>query len=89
MPISAAVVTVTTAATLLSSGGDGSGTLRSVIIRNDSAVDVYVGGPTVTIATGLRIPATSYLPLDLDISDALYGIVAAGSEPVQVLRTRV
>lgn len=86
MPIIASIVTVGVAATLLSEGG--SGDLHTVVVRNDSGVTVYVGGSTVSTATGLALATASSLTLDLANADALYGVVAAATAPVQVLRTR-
>lgn len=88
MPISSTVVTVSSAATFLSSGGSGGGELRTVIVRNDSGVDLYIGGADVSTASGFRIPTASTQQIDLDVGDALYGIVAGASVPVMVLKTR-
>lgn len=88
MPILSPVVTVTTAATLLASGGSAAD-LRIVCVRNDSGVDVFLGGPAVTVAAGLKLPtATTFGPIELNTGDDLYGVVAAATQPVTVFKTR-
>ena len=86
MPIRSSVVSVGVVATLLSVGG--SGDLHTVVIRNDSGVTVYVGGDDVTVANGFAIATAGSLTLDLANADAIYGIVAAATAAVQVLKTR-
>jgi len=89
MAISANIVTVTAAPTIVTLGGSSVGDLRTVLIRNDSGIDIYIGGLTVTVATGLRLPTASTLVLDLGPGDSLYAIVASGTVPLQALTTRV
>ena len=86
MPITASIVAVATAPTLLSLSG--SGDLHTAVVRNDSGTTVFLGGSTVTVATGLALLTASSLTLDLANGDDLYGIVAALTQPVQVLKTR-
>jgi hypothetical protein len=86
MPITSTVVTVGTSPTLLSDGG--SGDLHTVVVRNDSGVTLYIGGSTVAVASGLQVPTASTFTLDLANADALFGVVAAATQPIQVLRTR-
>lgn len=89
MPISSTVVTVTTAATLLTTGGFGAGDVSWVVLRNDSGVDIFIGPSNVTVATGLKVPtATTTVPLALVQGDALYAIVAAATQPLTILKTR-
>lgn len=89
MPILSPVVTVNAVSgTLLASGG-GAADLRITFVRNDSGVDVFLGGPAVTVAAGLKLPtATTFGPIELNAGDDLYGIVAAATQPVTVLKTR-
>ena len=88
MAVLASIVTVSTTATLLNVGGHTVKDIKSVVIRNDSGVDVFLGGSTVTTATGLRLPTASSLVLDLGPLDAIFGIVAAATQPIQVLACR-
>ena len=60
---------------------------RSICIQNQAAVDVYVGGSTVTTDNGFILPAGSTaLPTEFCF-DAQTGwcVVAAATSPVRVL----
>jgi hypothetical protein len=81
------VIAVTTAATLLTTGGNSNNDLKTVICRNDSGSDIFIGGPTVTVGNGLRIPTASSVSIDLGPFDDLYGI-AGTTLNLQVLTTR-
>jgi hypothetical protein len=85
-------VTVTTSATRLDSttDQDAGGSGSSCAIYNASAAVVYVGGSNVTTSNGVPIAATSWGPsFDLDISDQIYGIVAASTSEVRVIELGV
>lgn len=88
MAVVSEVKTVGTTPTLLTNGGSSIQDLSVVYLRNDSAVDIFIGGANVTTGTGFRMPAGTQFPLDLAHHDAVYGIVAAATQPIQVLRTR-
>jgi len=88
MAVVAEIKTVGTTPTLLTLGGSSIQDLSVVYLRNDSPVDIFLGGSTVTTGTGFRLPAGTQFPLDLAHHDAVYGIVASGTQPLQVLRTR-
>lgn len=88
MAIVSSVVTVSTSPTLLGTGGHSVQDLKTIIVRNDSGVDLYVGGADVSTANGMRIPTASSITIDLAPNDSLYGIFSAGTNPVQVLITR-
>lgn len=88
MAVLASVITVGVTPTLLTLGGHTVKDLRTTIVRNDTAADLFVGGLGVTTATGLRVPAASSIALDLGPLDSLYGVVAVAA-PIQVLTTRV
>jgi hypothetical protein len=89
MSIRSTVVTVGTTPTFLSAGGQGAGELRTIIVRNDSGFDVFIGGDDVTTSNGMRLPSGSDKTLDLDVGDNLYACVSSGTQPVQMFRTRV
>lgn len=59
-----------------------------VLIRNPSAVSVYVGSAAVTTATGFEIAAGDALGLQLYQNELIYGIVAAATEVVHVIDGR-
>jgi hypothetical protein len=74
-------IPVGVAATLLSVRND---QRSDVAIINSSAVTVFIGPSTVTIATGAPLPASSGVGFD-SFTGALYGIVAAGAAVVGVI----
>jgi hypothetical protein len=79
-----ASVTVGTTPTLLVAAGLGTRTLYIHVIGNTT---VYLGGATVTTATGTATEKHT-TPIAIEIRDGqtLYGIVAAATEDVRVLR---
>lgn len=82
-------VTVATTATLLytapSSGVCPASPACRVLVRNPSAVSVYVGDATVTTATGFEIASGDALATNVRSGDALYGIVAAATQVVHTV----
>lgn len=99
MAISHAIVSVGTTATLLSATETDDRRGQSLLIQNPStAVDVYIGGAGVTtLSYGHIIKASSAtsgnplnaLAMDLDRGEAVYAVVAAGTQNVNVLRLGV
>jgi hypothetical protein len=79
-----ASVTVGTTPTLLAAAGLGTRTVYIHVIGNTT---VYLGGATVTTATGTATQKhTTPIPIELRAGQALYGIVASSTEDVRVLR---
>jgi len=59
---------------------------RSVLIYNNSANTIYIGGSDVTVATGLPVPASSYAPpIDAGYNLPIYGIASQGGNDVRVI----
>ena len=58
-----------------------------VIIYNPSATVVYIGGPTVTTANGIPIPATTLHPFRLPLAhkDTLWAVAASGTPTINIL----
>jgi hypothetical protein len=56
--------------------------------NNDASATVFVGGSDVTTANGFPIPAGEYRAFALRPGDTLYGIAAAGTIAVRVIRRR-
>lgn len=77
-------VTVATTATLIFTAPL-SGMAR-VLVRNPSAVSVYVGDVSVLTTTGFEIAAGDAVGINLDSGDKLYGIVAAATQVVYTIR---
>lgn len=90
MAISSARVTVSTTATELT-GTDTfdrfAGEYASkILVKNPAAgTTFYIGGPTVTSATGLEVAAGEFVSLPIRERDRLYAITASGSQAAHVL----
>lgn len=65
--------------TFATAGGNNTG----VTVLNSGSVTLYVGGSTVTTATGVPVSANSQLTLQGPLV-ALYGITASGTTSVEV-----
>ena len=83
-------VLVGTSATTLTSGATASA--RDLIeIENEGTTPIFVGGPTVTSATGLPVHPGEKFRIDESVSigvgRTLYGITAQGSNYVRVLES--
>lgn len=59
----------------------------SYAIQNKGAAIVELGGPAVAMGAGFELAATEKINLTVGVGDALYGIVAAGTNVLQVLKT--
>ena len=86
MALNSARVTVSTSATLLDSTvGEAA---QSVALQADSgnSLPVFVGGSAVAVADGWELAPGAVLAIPYDAAaSGIYGIVAAGTETVQVL----
>ena len=79
-----AQVTVTTSATLLVAADESHRTVYLHVIGNAT---VYLGGANVTTATGTATEKhTAPIAIEVPANETLYGIVAADTETVCVLR---
>jgi hypothetical protein len=59
---------------------------RSVMVYNNSANTIYVGGSDVTTANGIPVPASSYSPIfDAGYNMKVYGIAGTGGNDIRVL----
>jgi len=77
-------ISVTTSATALPSSAVEN--RRSVLIYNNGAENLYLGGSDVTVANGLPVAAASYSPIiDAGIRMTVYGIVNSGPIDVRVM----
>jgi hypothetical protein len=90
MALAHAQVTVTTTATLLSAadaGRDG----QTVLVQNPTTgVNVYIGGAGVTTTSyGFLLQAGTAFAIDLQVGEALYGVVASSTQAVGVIRQGV
>jgi hypothetical protein len=55
-------------------------------VQNKGSVIVELGGPAVAIGAGYELAATEKIQLTVGVGDDLYGIVAAATSPLQVLK---
>lgn len=76
--------TVTTSPTLLVAADESHRTVYLHVIGNST---VYLGGSTVTTATGTATEKhTTPVAIEVPANETVYGIVAAATEDVRVLR---
>jgi hypothetical protein len=96
VPVSGALVTRqvtcnTTFATLLSTNGPPAGPDRphtpfSVLLVNSNATNpVFVGNSAVGVGTGVEIKAGASLSVQLQYTEALYGVSTGGNVRVDVM----
>jgi hypothetical protein len=71
--------TVGTTATLIVAQRTGRDT---VVVENTGTTDVYIGNSTVSTTTGLLLPGVIGASVALETTDAVYGIVASGTQKV-------
>lgn len=88
MAVASSIVTIGTTPTLIARGGSTTTDLKTVLLRNDSGVDIFLGGSNVTTANGLRLPTATAYTIDLGPQDDIYGCVAAATQSLQVLALR-
>lgn len=57
-------------------------------IKNAGGTSVFLGGSAVTAAAGFELAPGDVISVDLIIGDDVYGITAAGTSAVHVMRMR-
>lgn len=61
---------------------------RAVVVFNNGANTIYLGGANVTTSNGMPVPAATYAPaLDSGVGSIIYGIVASGTVEARVLES--
>ena len=87
MAVSAAAVSVGTTATLLSTAEtDFVGGAAFAVKVPSGGATVFVGASGVNTSAGFPLAAGETLLVDLDAGESLYGVVASGTQLVNVLR---
>jgi len=83
-------ITLSGPAELIYTAQSGSnGAMQGFLVTNmDASIDVFIGGPTVTIATGTVVNAGGALGLDLLAGELVYAIPASGTPEVRILVTQ-
>lgn len=89
MTVEAAAVSVATTATALHSTESADSDPISLVIYNNGASTIYVGGSGVTTSTGIPVAAGACLVGELAAGERVYGIVASGTVEARVLRQGV
>lgn len=92
MAVKSRAVSVATTATQLDSttDNDDGSPGESIAVYNNGAATIYIGGSSVTTATGSPVAAGTWGPtFDLGPGEPLYGIVASGTVEARVLETGV
>ena len=85
----AAKVTVSTSATLLAAKGGDVGYPQAVLVSNPTGgATVFLGGSTVNTTQGFPLLAGAAVSVDAS-GEELYGIVAASTQDVNVLKRTV
>lgn len=77
-----AQATIATTATVIVASRVGRDT---VIIENSGTTAVYLGNSSVTTTTGLLLPGVLGASVSIETTDAVYGIVAAGTQVVTAI----
>lgn len=72
-------VTISTTATLIAAARP---ERTSVTLVNGGATDVFIGGPAVTITTGVLLVGTKGTQLPLYGGESVYGVVGTGTAVV-------
>jgi hypothetical protein len=79
-----ASITIAATPTLILAGATGTRTIYLHVIGNDI---VYIGGATVTTATGTATEKhTTPIEITVRNGQAIYGIVASGTADIRILR---
>jgi len=83
MPISSGQVAVGTAATVI----DGTCTMPFAlqVHNDDNSDDLFLGGPDVTITTGMRVNKLEQLRIDMNPLDKLYAVSSKAGHQVSFL----
>lgn len=91
MALTSVALTVNTTATLIipaPNNGSWEGLLVWMEVYNAGPTTVYLGGAGVTTATGRPVATGAAWSFPLSHGDALYGIVASGTQSVIVAKGR-
>lgn len=90
MALTSAAVTVANSATALhTTNQDPQFKVRLVVVNNDTAVTMYVGGSAVTTTSGVPVAPGQSLSLDLEPGEQACAIVASGTLNARVLTSKV
>lgn len=83
MALTSGQVVVSTTATALNAAGSG----QKLHLSNPAGQTVFLGNSAVTTTTGYALAASTTRDIEIGPGEVLYGIVAATTATVSVLRT--
>jgi hypothetical protein len=82
-------VSVSAAATLIHTATNASNRdPQPIRIYNAGAQSVFLGGATVTAATGVPVTSTGVVDLQFISAESIYGITTVGTAEIRVLKGR-
>jgi hypothetical protein len=84
MAISSGVLTVGTTATIID--GTFNSNFRLIIHNNDNTDAVYLGGPDVTTANGLKLDKGIILQLEMNPLESVYAVSTKAGHPISYLK---
>jgi hypothetical protein len=84
MAITSGVITVGTAASIID--GTFNSNFRIIIHNNDNTDAVYLGGPDVTTANGLKLDKGIILQLEMNPLESLYAVSAKAGHSISYLK---
>lgn len=58
---------------------------NTVVIENHGTTNVFLGNSTVTTSNGLLLPGVVGASVAIETTDAVYGIVASGTQAVSAI----
>ncbi len=59
----------------------------TVVIENHGTTNVFLGNGSVTVSTGLLLPGVVGASVAIETTEAIYGIVATGTQAVSSVET--
>lgn len=91
MAIDVRAVSVSTTATRLDTASEGDSVAGSAVaVYNNGSATIFIGDSGVTTANGFPLASAASMSFKLDDqADALYGIVASGTEEARVIEVGI
>jgi hypothetical protein len=83
------VVSVGTAIVQIASPDDNPQIIMLHNHDHSSNEDLFIGGPSVTAASGFHVPKTETITVHLAAGDSLFAVSDSGSIVVHVLQTKI
>jgi len=84
MAISSGVITVGTAASIID--GTSNSNFRLIVHNNDNTDAVYLGGPDVTTANGLKLDKGIIIQLEMNPLESVFAISSKAGHSISYLK---